>query len=136
MTGYGRYVSHDQKRQITIEVKTVNHRYLDISCKIPRELYPYENELKKQMKGQLKRGRVDVYISCAGEQLTDKKMQVDWDVFEQYLNNINALQERGMYKGLYRLNTFYRWKIYSISKNLIIWMNSYLKLSKTDYKKL
>lgn len=54
MTGYGRYVSHDQKRQITIEVKTVNHRYLDISCKIPRELYPYENELKKQMKGQLK----------------------------------------------------------------------------------
>ncbi|MFB9972657.1 YicC family protein [Allobacillus sp. SKP2-8] len=99
MTGYGRYVSHDQKRQITIEVKTVNHRYLDISCKIPRELYPYENELKKQMKGQLKRGRVDVYISCAGEQLTDKKMQVDWDVFEQYLNNINALQEKGNVQG-------------------------------------
>ncbi|MFC0014280.1 MULTISPECIES: YicC/YloC family endoribonuclease [Allobacillus] len=99
MTGYGRFVSHNQKRQITIEVKTINHRYLDISCKIPRELYPYENELKKQMKAELSRGRVDVYIACNGEQLTDKKMQVDWDLFDQYLRSIEAIQEKGNIQG-------------------------------------
>ncbi|MBR7552820.1 YicC/YloC family endoribonuclease [Allobacillus sp. GCM10007491] len=99
MTGYGRFVSHNQKRQITIEVKTINHRYLDISCKIPRELYPYENELKKQMKAELSRGRVDVYIACNGEQLTDKKMQVDWGLFDQYLRSIEAIQEKGNIQG-------------------------------------
>ena len=99
MTGFGRHVINDNKRQLTIEVKTVNHRYLDISFKIPRELYAYENQLKHLIQDELSRGRVDVYISIKGEGLKGKNIQVDWNLLNQYIEKISEIQAQSPIKG-------------------------------------
>jgi uncharacterized protein (TIGR00255 family) len=62
MTGYGKQQQAADGREITVEIKTVNHRFLDISCKLPRCLGFMENEIRKQIGQWLKRGHADIYI--------------------------------------------------------------------------
>jgi len=63
MTGFGKAESGNQDVAITVEVKSVNHRYCDINIKLPRTLSGFENEVKKAVGQLLKRGKVDVYIN-------------------------------------------------------------------------
>jgi len=63
MTGFGKAESDNQDVAITVEVKSVNHRYCDINIKLPRSLSGFENEVKKTVGQLLKRGKVDVYIN-------------------------------------------------------------------------
>jgi uncharacterized protein (TIGR00255 family) len=62
MTGYGKRQQSSDGREISVEIKTVNHRFLDISCKLPRCLGFMENEIRGQISKRLKRGHADVYI--------------------------------------------------------------------------
>ena len=63
MTGFGKAESDNQDVAITVEVKSVNHRYCDINIKLPRTLSGFENDVKKTVGQLLKRGKVDVYIN-------------------------------------------------------------------------
>ena len=63
MTGYGRAKTENENREISVEIKSVNHRYLDLNIKVPR-LYAYlEDMVKKTLQQSLVRGKVDVYVS-------------------------------------------------------------------------
>lgn len=73
MTGFGRGKAEEDNREITIELKTVNNRYLDINLRMPRSLSTLEEDIRKRIQKKLSRGRVDVYISYinnAEEQIT------------------------------------------------------------------
>lgn len=63
MTGFGRCEISMNDRKITVEMKSVNHRYLDINIRMPKKLYFFEAELRNIIKGVLERGKVDVFIS-------------------------------------------------------------------------
>jgi len=63
MTGFGKGESANQDVALTVEIKSVNHRYCDINIKLPRSLSAFENEVKKTVGQTLKRGKVDVYIN-------------------------------------------------------------------------
>ena len=63
MTGFGRGEAEQDGRRITIEVKTVNHRYLDINLRTPRVLMPLEDYARTEIKKKLTRGRVEVWDS-------------------------------------------------------------------------
>jgi len=63
MTGFGKGESSNENIALTVEVKSVNHRYCDINIKLPRALSAFENEIKKVVGRKLKRGKVDVYIN-------------------------------------------------------------------------
>ena len=63
MTGYGHYEADDQSHKITIEIKSVNHRYNDINIRIPRQLSSFETAIRNEIKEQISRGKVDVTIS-------------------------------------------------------------------------
>lgn len=63
MTGFGKGESTDQQVVLTVEIKTVNHRYCDINIKLPRTLAVFENEIKKTLGQCVKRGKVDVYVN-------------------------------------------------------------------------
>ena len=63
MTGYGKGRSELDGIALTVEIKTVNHRYGDITVKSPRFLFPFESEIKKRISELLKRGKIDVFIS-------------------------------------------------------------------------
>ena len=63
MTGYGKGQAEVEGIALSVEIKTVNHRYGDVTVKSPRFLFPYENDIKKRVGEVLKRGKIDVFIS-------------------------------------------------------------------------
>lgn len=71
MTGYGKGEVLRDGMTLVVEIKSVNHRYADVSVKLPRSFFAYENELRKRIGQTLKRGKIDVYVNyeLAGEVL-------------------------------------------------------------------
>ena len=63
MTGFGRYEVSSGDRKVTIEMKSVNHRYLELGIKLPRKLNYLEGDIRNQMKKYVERGKVDVFIT-------------------------------------------------------------------------
>lgn len=63
MTGFGRYEYADASRKITVEVKSVNHRYLDVNIKMPKKLNFFESAIRTLLKEYIERGKVDIYIT-------------------------------------------------------------------------
>lgn len=63
MTGYGKGQGRHGGLALSVEIKTVNHRFGDISVKAPRFLMPLENEVKKRVAERLKRGKIDIYVT-------------------------------------------------------------------------
>lgn len=94
MTGYGRKVLQDEKEQIVIEIRTVNHRFLDISTHMPNELLYLETTIKNVMKSYMERGSVDIYIHIDDQKETPKTVRTNWQLMDQYVNEINKAKNR------------------------------------------
>ena len=63
MTGYGQGVSEIDGLTVEIEIKSVNHKYLDINIRLPKFLNPWEQSIKKRIQEKIARGRIDVFIN-------------------------------------------------------------------------
>src|SRR5699024_1942441 len=94
MTGYGIDQFHVEETLITIEIRTVNNRYLDIVSKIPRSFMYLENEMKQVIQSYFDRGRVELFLTLSGEYITDKKLTVDWNLMDQYFSELKTIKER------------------------------------------
>lgn len=85
MTGYGRAVETVNEREFTVEVRSVNNRYLDCSVKMPRSLSFAEDAVKQAVKNTISRGKVDVFISVHSEGASDVKVTLNTAMVEGYL---------------------------------------------------
>ena len=85
MTGYGRAVETVNGREFTVELRSVNNRYLDCSVRIPRMLSFAEDAVKQAVKQAVSRGKVDVFISLRSEGGEDAKITLNQGVLEGYL---------------------------------------------------
>ena len=85
MTGYGRAVETVNGREFTVELRSVNNRYLDCSVKLPRSLSFAEETVKQAVKGTISRGKVDVFISVHAEGAADVKVTLNAAMVEGYL---------------------------------------------------
>lgn len=85
MTGYGRGVEMIDGREITVEIRSVNNRYLDCSVKLPRIFSFAEDAIKQRVKQNVSRGKVDVYVSVNLEALDNVTIQLNRPVLEGYL---------------------------------------------------
>ena len=85
MTGYGRAVEMVNGREFTVELRSVNNRYLDCTVKMPRSLSFAEEAVKQAVKSAVSRGKVDVYISVKSETADDTKITLNTAVLEGYL---------------------------------------------------
>ena len=85
MTGYGRAVETVNGREFTVELRSVNNRYLDCTDKLPRTLSFAEETVKQAVKNAISRGKVDVYISVHSENGTEAKVSLNAAVVEGYL---------------------------------------------------
>jgi len=94
MTGYGKSSAEVGGSRVLIEIRSVNHRYLDISPKMPRTLLFLEEKLKKIVRDKMERGRIDLFISLEGQGLFEKKVSVDWNVLDQYINRLHEVKDR------------------------------------------
>lgn len=93
MTGYGRNKIETPEREIAVEIKSVNHRYLDLNLKTPR-LYAFlEEPIKKAATVAIARGKVDLYVSVVQKDGQDVKVTPNLALAGQYLEALRALQQ-------------------------------------------
>ena len=91
MTGYGRAVETVNGREFTVELRSVNNRYLDCSVKLPRSLSFAEDAVKQAVKATISRGKVDVFISVRSEGAEDVKVSLNEAMVQGYLAAMGQL---------------------------------------------
>lgn len=92
MTGYGRRQLSRDGREITVELKTVNHRFLDVSMRLPRALSFAEDAVRKQLSAALRRGHADVTITYTNLRADAREVSVDEGLALQYKIALEKLQ--------------------------------------------
>ena len=91
MTGYGRAVETVNGREFTVELRSVNNRYLDCTVKLPRVLSFAEDAVKQAVKGTISRGKVDVFVSLRAEGAQDVKITLNTAMVEGYLDAMHQM---------------------------------------------
>ena len=91
MTGYGRAVETVNGREFTVEVRSVNNRYLDCTVKLPRTVSFAEDAVKQAVKASLSRGKVDVFVSLRAEQEEAAQVSLNRKVLEDYLGAMRQM---------------------------------------------
>lgn len=84
MTGYGKGIAEGFERKVTVEIKSVNHRYLDLLIKLPRGFAFLEDGLRKLFQNTLNRGHLDVYCSYEDNRENKSTVKVDYSIAKQY----------------------------------------------------
>lgn len=92
MTGYGKGVSKRDGKTITIEIKTVNHRFLDCNIKLPRNFLFVEDSVKKAVSSAISRGHVDLYLTYEQSSTDEGAYTVDMELANNYLTAVKQLE--------------------------------------------
>ena len=93
MTGFGRGEYTDGKRNMVVEIKTVNHRYADITIKMPRRYSFAEDKIKSAIKSHIRRGKADVFIMVENIGDSDVSVQINEELAKQYLEKMVSLRD-------------------------------------------
>ncbi len=94
MTGYGKANLSKQEREYQVEIKSVNHRYLDISVKMPRVLSYLEEAVKKEISSQVKRGKIDVFITFENNSTEGKEIKINTEIAKIYIDELKRLAKQ------------------------------------------
>lgn len=93
MTGFGRSELTEQGMKISVEMKSVNHRYSDISIKIPKKFSCFETGVRTVLKEYVKRGKVDVFINYEDFTETNVCVKYNHEIAKQYMQGIQAMAD-------------------------------------------
>ena len=93
MTGYGKGNLELDNRNYQVEIKSVNHRYLDISIKMPRILSYLEDIVKKQISEKVKRGKIDVFITFENNSQEGKNIKINKELAKLYIEQLKELAD-------------------------------------------
>ncbi|MDE7348424.1 MAG: hypothetical protein K2N53_02050, partial [Clostridia bacterium] len=94
MTGYGKGVSEQDGLKVTVELKSVNHRFLDLNIKLPKVFTFAEDVLRKTIQGAISRGHIDVYVNYEDTRESKKTLAIDFDLAAQYVLAAREIQGR------------------------------------------
>lgn len=94
MTGFGRGKAEDDSREINVELKTINHRYLDINLRMPRSMSALEDDTRKRIQQSVSRGRVEVYIGYKSKAQDQITVTVNEPVANAYIDAFRTLAEK------------------------------------------
>lgn len=94
MTGYGRGENTTNNRKFTVEIKSVNHRYNDITIKLPRSINYIEDTIKKKAIEQISRGKTDIYIGFETTSKDDIKISLNTNLADSYIEQLNNMKNR------------------------------------------
>ncbi len=93
MTGYGRSEKITETAKCTVEIKSVNHRYLDLTIKLPRKLNMFESQIRDVLKDYIQRGKVDVYVSYEDFAKESVSIKYNPEVAAEYLKFFEQMEE-------------------------------------------
>ena len=94
MTGYGRAEEVRNGRDIAVELRSVNSRYFEYSCRVPRTCAFLEDPLKRLVAEQVHRGKVELSLSIQNVSAADAVVQINWGLAESYCRALSSLAER------------------------------------------
>ena len=94
MTGYGNCRKIVDGREINVELRSVNHRYLEISCKVPKEMNFLEEKIKSELKQYVFRGKTDVYVSIGADENETAVVSINHSLVKGYLNALSEIAEK------------------------------------------
>jgi uncharacterized protein (TIGR00255 family) len=91
MTGFGRCEVEEQDRKYTVEMKSVNHRYLDVSIKMPKKLSFFESSIRNELKNYVQRGKIDIFITYEDFSENNVNIKYNKDIAEEYLGYLKSM---------------------------------------------
>lgn len=94
MTGYGKSNLSINAREYQVEIKSVNHRYLDISVKMPRVLSYLEEDVKKEIASKVKRGKIDVFVTFENNSTEGKEIRINTEIAKIYIDELKKLAKQ------------------------------------------
>lgn len=99
MTGYGEASSQGKRAKIAVQLRTLNHRHLDIQLRVPREYLSIEEEIRKAVRERLSRGRVDLFVTRSPLKGQGRKLELDEELLGQYLTSLRRAKKKFGLKG-------------------------------------
>lgn len=120
MTGFGRCEISEADRKFTVEIKSVNHRYLDVNMKMPKKLSFFESAIRNVLKQYMQRGKVDLFITY--EDFTENKVCVKYnqDIAAEYMKYLNQMAEEFSLDNDIRVSVLSRYpEVFSMEEQTI-----------------
>ena len=99
MTGYGEATAQRRWAKVVIQVRTLNHRHLDVQSRIPREYLAIEEEIRRVIRQRMARGRVEIFINRTPLKGQGRKLQLDEELLGQYVRGLNRAQRKFGFEG-------------------------------------
>lgn len=101
MTGFGKQTVEKDTYQVAVEIKSVNHRFLDCQIKLPTEYNHLELAMKQAIKAKLARGRVECFVTVKQESSDRKEVEVKWELLENLMVQLASLEKKSeVFKSL------------------------------------
>ena len=109
MTGFGRCETAEGSRKFTVEMKSVNHRYLDVSIKMPKKLNYFESSIRAELKNYIQRGKIDVFITY--EDFTENNVCIKYnkEIAAEYLKYLKQMADEFGLDNDVRVSTLSRY---------------------------
>ena len=105
MTGFGRCEVAENNRKFTVEMKSVNHRYLDVNIKMPKKLNFFESAIRMELKKYISRGKVDIFITYEDFSESNTTVRYNRDVAAEYLKYLDQMAEEFQLDNDVRVST-------------------------------
>ncbi len=109
MTGFGRCEIVDGDRRFTVEIKGVNHRYLDVSVHMPKKLNFFETEVRNVLKQRIQRGKIDLMIGYEDQSEAENSLQYNEGLAREYLTYLRQMAETFSLEDDIRVSTLSRY---------------------------
>lgn len=109
MTGFGRSEVSEGARKFTIEMKAVNHRYLDVTIKMPKKLNVFEAAIRNELKNYIQRGKVDIFITYEDTSENNVMIKYNRDIAAEYMKYLKEMAEEFGLDNDVRVSTLSRY---------------------------
>lgn len=90
MTGFGKGIAENENYQVEVEIKSVNHRFLDIQIRSPKGMNAFDNPIRQAVKERLNRGRVEIFITLTELSDNSKAVKIHWPLVDQLVGDLKA----------------------------------------------
>jgi uncharacterized protein (TIGR00255 family) len=94
MTGYGEASQNIRSAKVSVQIRSLNHRHLDLQLRVPREYMALEEEIRKTIREKISRGRVDVFINRSAAKGEARRLEMDETLVGQYIARVKQLKKK------------------------------------------
>jgi uncharacterized protein (TIGR00255 family) len=94
MTGYGEATQNIKNGKVTVQIRSVNHRHLDLQVRAPREFLSFEEDIRKLVRQKISRGRIDLFVNRYVAKGQSRKLEMDEALVGQYIAGVSQLKKK------------------------------------------